>query len=151
MDGTYPTGTAAYEKRNISEEVAAWDPDLCIQCGNCSFVCPHSVMRSKFYDKAQLDAAPAGFPSMPLQVRGLPDTGYTLQVYLEDCTGCGLCVEACPAQAPTEPTRKAINLAPREPLLADGRQAIAFFETLPVNNRSRVDFGTVRGAQSAGA
>ena len=147
VDGTYPSGTTAFEKRNISELVALWDPDLCIQCGNCSFVCPHSVIRSKFYDKAQLDGAPAGFPSMPLQVRGLPDTGYTLQVYLEDCTRCGLCVEACPAQAPTEPARKAINLAPREPLLAPGRESIAFFETLPVNDRSRVDFGTVRGAQ----
>jgi pyruvate-ferredoxin/flavodoxin oxidoreductase len=147
VDGTYPSGTTAFEKRNISELVALWDPDLCIQCGNCSFVCPHSVIRSKFYDKALLDGAPAGFPSMPLEVRGLPDTGYTLQVYLEDCTGCGLCVEACPARAPTEPARKAINLAPRQPQLVAGREAIAFFETLPVNDRSRVDFGTVRGAQ----
>jgi pyruvate-ferredoxin/flavodoxin oxidoreductase len=147
VDGTYPSGTTAFEKRNISDLVALWDPDLCIQCGNCSFVCPHSVIRSKFYDKARLDRAPAGFPSMPLEVRGLPDTRYTLQVYLEDCTGCGLCVEACPAQAPTEPTRKAINLAPLRPQLDAGREAIAFFETLPVNDRSRVDFGTVRGAQ----
>lgn len=147
VDGTYPSGTTAFEKRNISDLVALWDPDLCIQCGNCSFVCPHSVIRSKFYEKAHLDAAPAGFPSMPLDVRGLPDTRYTLAVYLEDCTGCGLCVEACPVQAPGEPTRKAINLAPREPQLAAGRDSIAFFETLPVNDRSRVDFGTVRGAQ----
>jgi pyruvate-ferredoxin/flavodoxin oxidoreductase len=147
VDGTYPSGTTAFEKRNISELVALWDPDLCIQCGNCSLVCPHSVIRSKFYDKAALDGAPVGFASMPLQVRGLPDTRYTLQVYLEDCTGCGLCVEACPAQAPAEPARKAINLAPREPLVAAGREAIRFFETLPVNDRSRVDFGTVRGAQ----
>jgi pyruvate-ferredoxin/flavodoxin oxidoreductase len=146
-DGTYPSGTTAFEKRNISDLVAVWDPDLCIQCGNCSFVCPHSVIRSKFYDQNLLDGAPADFPSMPLQVRGLPDTRYTLAVYLEDCTGCGLCVEACPAKAPTEPTRKAINLAPREPLLPAGRDSIAFFETLPVNERSRVDFGTVRGAQ----
>jgi pyruvate-ferredoxin/flavodoxin oxidoreductase len=80
-------------------------------------------------------------------VRGVPDSQYTLAVYLEDCTGCGLCVEACPVQTPGEPVRKAINLAPREPQLAAGRQAIEFFETLPVNDRSRVDFGTVRGAQ----
>ena len=146
-DGTYPSGTTAFEKRNIADLVAVWDPDLCIQCGNCSFVCPHSVIRSKFYDRTQLAGAPAGFPSMPLQVRGLPDTQYTLEVYLEDCTGCGLCVEACPAKAPAEPARKAINLAPREPLLTTGRDSIAFFETLPVNERSRVDFGTVRGAQ----
>jgi pyruvate-ferredoxin/flavodoxin oxidoreductase len=147
VDGTYPSGTTAFEKRNISDLVAIWDPDACIQCGNCSFVCPHSVIRSKFYDTAQLDGAPAGFPSMPLDVRGLPDSRYTLQVYLEDCTGCGLCVEACPVRVPAEPTRKAINLGPRDPQLAAGRKAIAFFETLPVNDRSRVDFGTVRGAQ----
>ncbi len=147
VDGTYPSGTAAYEKRNISDLVAVWDPDLCIQCGNCSFVCPHSVIRAKFYDQAQIDAAPDGFPSMPLDVRGLPDTRYTLQVYLEDCTGCGLCVEACPAKAPTDPEHKAINLDSRAPHLAAARETVAFFETLPVNDRSRVDFGTVRGTQ----
>jgi pyruvate-ferredoxin/flavodoxin oxidoreductase len=146
-DGTYPSGTTAFEKRNIADMVALWDPDLCIQCGNCGFVCPHSVIRSKFYDKTQLDSPPAGFPSMPLQVRGLPDTLYSLAVYLEDCTGCGLCVEACPAQAPTEPTRKAINLAPRQPQLQAARENLAFFEKLPVNDRSSVDFGTVRGTQ----
>jgi pyruvate-ferredoxin/flavodoxin oxidoreductase len=147
VDGTYPTGTAAYEKRNISEEVAAWDPDLCIQCGNCSFVCPHSVIRSKFYDAGQLAGAPEGFQAMPLDAVGLPDSRYTLQVYAEDCTGCGLCVEACPASAPGDPGRKAINLAAREPLVDGARRDIAFFETIPVNDRSRVDFGTVRGAQ----
>jgi len=147
VDGTYPTGTAAYEKRNISDEVAAWDPDLCIQCGNCSFVCPHSVIRSKFYEAAQLAGAPDEFPVMPLDARGLPDARYTLQVYAEDCTGCGLCVEACPAAAPGDPGRKAINLAAREPLVDSARRNIAFFETIPVNDRSRVDFGTVRGAQ----
>ena len=147
VDGTYPSGTAAYEKRNISDEVAAWDPDLCIQCGNCSFVCPHSVIRSKFYDAGQLAGAPDGFPVVPLDARGLPEARYTLQVYAEDCTGCGLCVEACPATAPGDPGHKAINLAAAEPLLDGARRNIAFFETIPVNDRSRVDFGTVRGAQ----
>jgi len=147
VDGTYPTGTAAFEKRNISEEVAAWDTDLCIQCGNCSFVCPHSVIRSKFYEADRLAGAPEGFQAMPLDAVGLPDARYTLQVYAEDCTGCGLCVEACPASAPGDPGRKAINLAAREPLLDGARRNIAFFETIPVNDRSRVDFGTVRGTQ----
>ncbi len=147
VDGTYPSGTTAYEKRNISDIVAAWDSDLCIQCGNCSFVCPHSVIRSKYYDKTRLEGAPAVFPSAPLDAVGTPDARYTLQVYVEDCTGCGLCVEACPAQAPLDPTRKAINLADRAPLVAQERDNIAFFETLPVNERSRVDFGTVRGSQ----
>ncbi len=147
VDGTYPSGTTAFEKRNISDLVAQWDPDLCIQCGNCSFVCPHSVIRSKFYDEKELAGAPPEFPSMPLDARGLPDTRYSLQVYLEDCTGCALCVEACPVTSPAEPGKKAINLARREPMMARERENIAFFEMLPVNDRTRVDFGTVRGTQ----
>jgi pyruvate-ferredoxin/flavodoxin oxidoreductase len=147
VDGTYPSGTTAYEKRNISELVAAWDSELCIQCGNCSFVCPHSVIRSRYYDEARLEGAPRLFASAPLDAVGLPDTRYTLQVYVEDCTGCGLCVEACPVAAPGDPVRKAINLAAREPLVAAERDNIAFFETLPESDRARVDFGTVRGTQ----
>jgi pyruvate-ferredoxin/flavodoxin oxidoreductase len=147
VDGTYPSGTAAYEKRNIAADVATWDPDLCIQCGNCSFVCPHSVIRSKFYEPGLLDGAPEGFQSAPLNARGLPDAQYTLAVYAEDCTGCALCVEACPVSSPTDPQVKAINLAPREPQVAAARRNIAFFEELPVNDRPRVDFGTVRGTQ----
>jgi pyruvate-ferredoxin/flavodoxin oxidoreductase len=147
VDGSYPSGTAAYEKRNISDLVAEWDPDLCIQCGNCSFVCPHSVIRSTYYDESLLAAAPPAFRSAPLDSRGLPDTRFTLQVYVEDCTGCELCVEACPVSAPGDTERKAINLAPREPLLPAERDNIAFFEKLPVADRSRVDFGTVRGTQ----
>jgi pyruvate-ferredoxin/flavodoxin oxidoreductase len=146
-DGTWPSGTAAYEKRKVSELVAFWDPDLCVQCGNCSFVCPHSVIRSKYYDRSHLVGAPAGFGSAPLRARGLPDTRYTLQVYVDDCTGCALCVEACPISAPGGPSRKAINLAAREPAASSERQNIAFFEKLPVAVRSRVDFGTVRGTQ----
>jgi pyruvate-ferredoxin/flavodoxin oxidoreductase len=157
VDGTYPSGTAAYEKRNISDLVAQWDPGLCIQCGNCSFVCPHSVIRSTYYDGSLAAGAPPGFQSAPLDARGLPGTRFTLQVYAEDCTGCGLCVEACPVTAPavtghpgTAPAvtdHKAINLAEREPVIAAERENVAFFETLPVADRARVDFGTVRGAQ----
>ncbi|HLH83642.1 MAG TPA: pyruvate:ferredoxin (flavodoxin) oxidoreductase [Trebonia sp.] len=144
-DGTYPSGTTRYEKRNISDLVAAWDPDLCIQCGNCSFVCPHSVIRSTFYPAGLLAGAPEGFASAPLDARGLPDTRFTLQVYGEDCTGCGLCVEACPVPAPADPSRKAINLEPASPRKT--RRDVAFFETLPAVDRARVDFGTVRGTQ----
>jgi pyruvate-ferredoxin/flavodoxin oxidoreductase len=147
VDGTYPSGTAAYEKRNISELVADWDQDLCIQCGNCSFVCPHGVIRSTYYDESLLAGSPEHFQSAPLDARGLPDTRFTLQVYAEDCTGCELCVQACPVAAPDNPDRKAINLAAREPLIAAARENVTFFETLPVADRSRVDFGTVRGTQ----
>jgi len=147
VDGTYPSGTTAYEKRNIADLVAQWDPDLCIQCGNCSFVCPHGVIRSTYYDGSLRDGAPPEFRSAPLDARGLPGTLFTLQVYAEDCTGCALCVEACPVSAPGAPDRKAINLTQREPVVAAERRNVAFFETLPVADRSRVDFGTVRGAQ----
>ncbi|MGB0091588.1 MAG: pyruvate:ferredoxin (flavodoxin) oxidoreductase [Solirubrobacteraceae bacterium] len=147
VDGTYPSGTTAYEKRNVSELVAVWDQELCIQCGNCSFVCPHSVIRSRYYEPSDLEGAPADFPSAPLNAPGLPDRRYTLQVYVEDCTGCALCVEACPVSAGGDPVRKAINLDAREPLLAAERERIAFFEQLPATERSRVDFGTVRGTQ----
>ena len=148
VDGTYPSGTTAFEKRNISELVADWDAELCIQCGNCSFVCPHSVIRSKYYDPSRLVGAPTGFKSAALEAPGLPDSRFTLEVYVEDCTGCGLCVEACPISAPGEdPVRKAIDLAQREPLVAAARDSVAFFETLPTSDRSRVDFGTVRGTQ----
>ncbi len=147
VDGTYPSGTTQYEKRNISELVAAWDSELCIQCGNCSFVCPHSVIRSRHYEQSHLAGAPDGFRSAPLNAPGLPDTRYTLQVYVEDCTGCALCVEACPVSAPGDAARKAINLEAIEPLLPAEREKIAFFESLPATDRSRVDFGTVRGTQ----
>jgi pyruvate-ferredoxin/flavodoxin oxidoreductase len=147
VDGTFPSGTTAYEKRRISDLVAQWDPETCIQCGTCSFVCPHSVIRSKHYDEGELEDAPESFASAPLNAVGLPGARYTLQVYAEDCTGCALCVEACPVSPLGEPTRKAINLTELEPILKTSRQDVAFFETLLANNRARVDFGTVRGTQ----
>ncbi len=147
VDGTFPSGTAAFEKRNIAEEVPVWLADLCIQCGQCSFVCPHSVIRAKYYDEARLDAAPKGFKHAPVNARGYPGTEFTLQFYLEDCTGCGLCVEACPALSPVEPGLKAINLQPKAELAEKERENIAFFEALPVNDRARVDFSNVRGVQ----
>ncbi|HEX3210066.1 MAG TPA: pyruvate:ferredoxin (flavodoxin) oxidoreductase, partial [Geminicoccaceae bacterium] len=147
VDGTYPPGTAAFEKRNISDLVPVWEPDICIQCGNCSFVCPHSVIRSKFYHQSALEDAPGSFKSAPIDARGFPETRYTLQIYVEDCTGCGLCVEVCPAKSKERTGFKAINLKDKAADLGPDRAAIGFFETLPVNDRSRVDFSTVRGAQ----
>ncbi len=146
-DGTFPTGTAAWEKRNVADEVPLWRPDMCIQCGQCSFVCPHSVIRAKYFDEDLLEGAPEGFKSAPVNARGYPGARFSLQFYVEDCTGCGLCIEACPAQSPTEPGVKAINLTEKEPLLASARAETAFFEHLPVNDRSRVDFANVRGVQ----
>ena len=148
VDGTFPSGTAAYEKRNIAEEVPVWREDLCIQCGQCSFVCPHSVIRSRYYHEEALAEAPETFKSAPVNARGYPEARFSLQFYVEDCTGCALCVEACPAFSPREPGVKAINMADKEPpLVAEERTNIAFFETLPVNDRARVDFANVRGVQ----
>ena len=147
VDGTYPSGTTAYEKRRISDLVAEWDPQSCIQCGNCGFVCPHSVIRAKFYDEDDATGAPETFASAPLNAVGLPSTRYTLQVYTEDCTGCGLCVEACPVSPVPGTALKAINLVDAAPRHTDGPREVAFFESIPVNDRSRVDFGTVRGTQ----
>jgi pyruvate-ferredoxin/flavodoxin oxidoreductase len=146
-DGTFPSGTARWEKRGISELVPVWDPDICIQCGNCAFVCPHSVIRSKVYHRDHLEVAPQGFQSAPIDIRGFPDTRYTLQVSVEDCTGCTLCVEACPARSKEETGKKAINMEPKAPIADAENENLRFFETLPVNDRSRVDFSTVRGVQ----
>ncbi|HED03445.1 MAG TPA: pyruvate:ferredoxin (flavodoxin) oxidoreductase, partial [Candidatus Fraserbacteria bacterium] len=147
IDGTYPSGTARWEKRNISLSVPIWEPELCIQCGNCSFVCPHSCIRAKFYPEAALDRAPEGFPSEALRGRGYPEQRYTLQVYVEDCTGCDLCVEACPVRSEEIPGKRAINMGEKAPILAQERRNLTFFESLPQVDRTRVDFSTVRGVQ----
>jgi len=147
VDGTYPTGTTQWEKRNIAAFVPVWEPDICIQCGNCSFVCPHGVIRSKFYPESRLQKAPEEFKSAPINARGFPETRYTLQVYLEDCTGCSLCVEVCPAKSLQQSGVKAINMREKAPILEQEKANIGFFETIPVNDRSRVDFSSVRGAQ----
>ncbi|HQD22875.1 MAG TPA: pyruvate:ferredoxin (flavodoxin) oxidoreductase, partial [Arachnia sp.] len=146
VDGTYPSGTTKYEKRNISEIVAEWDPEACIQCGNCVFVCPHAVLRSKTYHEGAITEAPDGFLSAPLNAAGLPSTAYTLQVYVEDCTGCGLCVEACPVKPIDQPSRRAINLVPKLDREAD-KEAVEFFEEIPLNDRTWIDYSTVRGIQ----
>ncbi len=146
-DGTYPSGTSVWEKRGIAELVPVWDPDLCVQCGRCSFVCPHSVIRARYYDQGALAGAPEGFPSAAVNARGFPDVRFTLQSSVEDCTGCGLCVEACPVTSPSEPGRRAIDLGPKAPRLDRERANLDFFGRLAVNDRSRVDFGQVRGVQ----
>lgn len=146
-DGTYPSGTSQFEKRNVSNRVAVWDQDACIQCGNCSFVCPHSVIRSKFYHEDYLQKAPEGFKSAPINARGFPETKYSLQVYLEDCTGCNLCYEACPVNAETENARRAINVEEKAENLDAERENIRFFEELPGNEKPSVNYSTVHGVQ----
>jgi len=147
VDGTYPTATTQYEKRNIAEEVPVWNPDLCIQCGQCAVVCPHSVIRAKYYDADRHAEVPAEFKAAPINARGYPDSRYTLQIYVEDCTGCGVCVENCPSHSSEDFDIRAINMKPRLEHLEAGRKSIEFFEKLPWADRSQVDFANVRGVQ----
>jgi pyruvate-ferredoxin/flavodoxin oxidoreductase len=131
IDGTYPTATTQWEKRNIAQEVPVWDPDVCIQCGKCVLVCPHAVIRAKVADEAVFTNAPEGFLHHKAIWKGLEDKRYTLQVSLEDCTGCSLCVEVCPAKNKSQVGRKAINMESQLPLREQGRKHWDYFLTLP--------------------
>jgi pyruvate-ferredoxin/flavodoxin oxidoreductase len=142
IDGTWPSGTAVWEKRNIAEIVPVWDEGTCIQCGQCSFVCPHGVITAKYFDGTRMNNAPDSFRSAPINVRGFPDVRFALDFAMEDCTGCGLCVEACPVVP-----EKSLVMQDKEPLLAASHIDNAFFADLPVNDRARVDFANVRGVQ----
>jgi pyruvate-ferredoxin/flavodoxin oxidoreductase len=147
VDGTYPCSTARWEKRNIADMVPVWQPELCIQCGNCAMVCPHATIRARYYDDRCLASAPDGFASAPLVGRGFPQLRYTLQVAVEDCTGCELCVEACPVRSPEAAGIRAINMEPKTPILERERKNLAFFDTLPENRPGSLDAALVRGAQ----
>ncbi len=131
IDGTYPTGTTQWEKRNIALEVPVWDPDVCIQCGKCVLVCPHAVIRGKAYGEDVLEGAPETFKSANDRWRELPDMKYTLQVAVEDCTGCQLCVEVCPAKNKRQVGRKAINMELQLPLRDAERENWDFFLEIP--------------------
>ena len=146
-DGTYPSGTSQWEKRNIADAVPTWDPGTCIQCGNCVMVCPHAAIRARYYDEAAVASAPVGFLSAPLTGRGFPGLRFTLQVAVEDCTGCELCVEACPARNADTPTLRAINMAAKLPILERERRNLAFFASLPNNRPASVELSLVRGVQ----
>lgn len=145
-DGTYPTATARWEKRNLAVEVPVWEPDICIQCGKCVFVCPHAAIRSKVYDDAVLD--PAGFLSVPARLPEWKDKRYTLQVAVEDCTGCGVCVDVCPARNKSEAKLKAINMQPQAPVREAGIRNWEHFLTIPELDRRTVSTQNVRSMQT---
>jgi pyruvate-ferredoxin/flavodoxin oxidoreductase len=147
-DGTYPVATAQWEKRNIALDVPVWETDLCIECGKCVMVCPHATIRAKVCTEDQLADAPAGFKHMPAKWRELPDKRYTIQVAVEDCTGCRLCVEVCPAKDKSNVSRKALNMSPQLPLRDEGRVNWDYFLQLPdVHKNGLMKFDTVKNVQ----
>jgi len=145
--GAFPTGTTQWEKRNIALSIPVWDKDLCIQCGKCSMVCPHAVIRSKIYS-AELGAkAPATFKWAKPKWKGREEDHFTLQIAPEDCTGCGLCVQTCPSKSKSDASHKAINLAPQEPLRVSERANWEFFLSLPEVDRSKLSHTQVKDLQ----
>ncbi len=146
-DGTYPTATTKWEKRNITLEIPVWKEDICIQCGKCVFVCPHAVIRQKVYDPVHLETAPETFKSTDAKFREFPDWKYTIQVSPEDCTGCELCVEVCPAKDKSQVGRKAINMAPQPPIREQEVENWDFFVDLPEVDRTEIKLGTIKNSQ----
>lgn len=147
-DGTYPSATTRWEKRNISHQIPEWDTDVCIQCGKCALVCPHAVIRIKAYPKENLSGAPSSFKATPIRGREWPeDTMYSIQVSPEDCTGCELCVEVCPAKNKTQTGRKALNMIDKAPVKKQEMQNWDFFFELPETDRTTLPVATVKGSQ----
>ncbi|MDC0834565.1 pyruvate:ferredoxin (flavodoxin) oxidoreductase [Geitlerinema sp. CS-897] len=148
-DGTYPTGTSKWEKRNVAQEIPVWDPDVCVQCGKCVMVCPHAVIRGKAYDEGQLADAPSTFKFTDLKDKD-PNFGgqkFTIQVSPEDCTGCGVCVDVCPAKNKSMPSKKAINMESQRPLRESERENWDFFMELPNPDRRHLHLDRIRQQQ----
>ena len=147
IDGTFPTATTQWEKRNIALEIPVWDEQLCIQCGKCVMVCPHAVIRAKVYDAASINHAPDGFQTAAPKWREFTDLKYTLQVAPEDCTGCGLCVAVCPAKSKSEAKHRAINMEAQPPLREKYNEYWKYFLSIPELDREKVSHSTVKDSQ----
>jgi pyruvate-ferredoxin/flavodoxin oxidoreductase len=147
VDGIFPTGTAQWEKRNIAQEIPVWSPNICIQCNRCAFVCPHAAIRAKVYDPKLVEHAPPTFQHVPYKGPEFPGQAFSLQVAPEDCTGCTLCVEACPVRDKKTPGKKAINMQSQLPLREPERDNFEFFLALPEVDRRTVTINTVKGSQ----
>ena len=147
VDGTFPVGTAKWEKRNVAEEIPVWEPDVCIQCGKCVMVCPHSAIRAKAYQADELVNAPGTFKSTGAKDKDFANQKFTIQVAPEDCTGCTICVNICPAKDKSEPSRKAINMAQQLPLREQERKNWDFFLSLPNPDRRSLKLNQIRQQQ----
>ena len=148
-DGTYPTGTAKWEKRGVAQEIPVWDADVCVQCGKCIMVCPHAVIRAKAYEESELAKAPDGFKFTEVKDKAKAFQGqkFTIQVSPEDCTGCGVCVDVCPAKDKSQPSRKAINMEARLPLRDQEQENWDFFLSLPNPDRREIHPDRIRQQQ----
>jgi len=147
VDGSYPPATSRWEKRNLALEIPVWDEALCIQCGKCPFVCPHSVIRSKVFHPATVSDAPATFKHVPVRGKEFPEGWHiSYQVSPEDCTGCGLCVEICPAHDKANPEHLALNMAPQPPLKESEKENWAYFEKIPEYDRRPVRTTVIKEA-----
>lgn len=148
IDGTFPSATTQWEKRNVALDVPSWDPEVCIQCGKCAMVCPHASIRIKAYDKELLKNAPAAFKSMDAKGKEFPEGfAYTIQVAVEDCTGCELCVEVCPAKNKKETRLKALNMTPQIPVREQERANWDYFLSIPELDRRKINTGLIKSQQ----
>jgi pyruvate-ferredoxin/flavodoxin oxidoreductase len=148
VDGTFPTGTAQYEKRAIAQEIPIWDPDICIDCGKCAIVCPHGTIRMKVFEPAALDGAPSSFKSKAFRSKDISGYQMTIQVAPDDCTGCGVCVDVCPAKSKTEARHKSINMEPALAHREAERPAWDFFLSIPELDRDLLPHDSVKGSQA---
>ncbi|MEW5974807.1 MAG: pyruvate:ferredoxin (flavodoxin) oxidoreductase [Acidobacteriota bacterium] len=146
-DGTFPVGTAQWEKRNIALEIPAWDPEVCIQCAKCALVCPHAAIRIKVYEPAFLEGAPHAFLAMDYKGQEFEGMKMTIQTAPEDCTGCGMCVYVCPAKNKKETRLKALNMVPQLPVREQERENYKYFLGIPEYDRRKVRVGTIKGSQ----
>ncbi len=147
FDGTYPSATTQWEKRNISLEIPEWDEELCIHCGKCPFVCPHGVIRSKVFDPALAKKAPKTFKHVPVKGKEFPEGWHiSYQVAPEDCTGCGLCVDICPVKDKKEPGRRALNMVSQPPLRESERDNWEFFLGIPEYDRRKLRPSVIKEA-----
>src|ERR671911_2717833 len=147
VDGTFPTGTAAYEKRAIAQEIPIWDPDICIDCGKCAIVCPHATIRMKVYEPGALEGAPDTFLSKSFRSKDIQGYKLTIQVAPDDCTGCGVCVDVCPAKSKEVVKHKAIDMQPKSARLVAERSNFDFFLKIPPADRRDVKVASIKGSQ----